>query len=282
MMPKSGRLDVPREHSGPFRSSKYVSMKRLASVVLLGLSISTVRADDAAVAREWVVAGLTNLRAQNSIYIDLAGTQTIDGNTVNLRTIFSYKKEVDAGGRILERLECLDYMGSTLTQRIVGDGTNLWNYDPLNNTYTVARYGSYGTAALPPNYTRNLLQAFMSVAKGRAVQIARLMLDTKAGADVQYTPWLPVSYAEVTNYSNVTRVRYLAGNPTNRILTYLVAPDGFGGGIMTALGYWESTATNNRVRTTTWLANISTNVNLEPSRFAFTPPAGARGSANAK
>jgi hypothetical protein len=257
-------------------------MKPLALFAMVGLSIAASRADDAAVAKEWVVAGLTNLRDQSSIYIDLAGTQTVNGDTVNLRTTFLYKKEVDTSGKIYERLECLDYMGTTLTQRIVGDGINLWSYDPINNTYTVTRYGSYGTLAAGANYTRNLLQAFMSAAKGRSVYIARLMLDAKSGTSVVYTPWLPASYAEVTNYSNVTRVRYLDGNPTKKIITYLVAPDGLGGGVMTLIGYWDSVQSNNKLKTTTWLANITTNATIDPSHFSFSPPAGARGTANAK
>lgn len=270
------------EHNTRMAPSNNVSMKRLAFFALVGCSIAVSHADDAVVAKEWVIAGLNNLRSQSSIYIDLAGTQTVNGDTVNLKTTFLYKKDVDSSGKIYERLECLDYMGSTLAQRIVGDGTNLWSYDPINNTYTVTRYGSYGTLAANANYTRNLLQAFMSAAKGRSVYIARLMLDAKSGTSAIYTPWLPASYAEVTNYSNVTRVRYLDGNPTKKIITYLVAPDGLGGGVMTLLGYWDSTQSGNKLKTTTWLANITTNVAIDPSHFAFSPPAGARGSANAK
>ena len=270
------------EHKHLLHASNKKIMKRFIAVALVGISFAASRADHGSVAKEWIVAGLNDLRAQSSIYIDLAGTQTVNGDTVNLKTAFFYKKEVDSSGKIVERLECQDYMGTVLTQRIVADGTNLWNYDPINNTYTVVRYGSYGTTPAGPNYTRNLLQAFMSATKGRTVLIARLMLDSKAGSSVNYTPWLPTSAAEVTNYSNVTRVRYLEGNPVKKILTYLVAPNGLGGGTLTLLGYWDSVASNNRLKTTTWLANISTNVAIDSSRFAFTPPAGARGAANVK
>lgn len=257
-------------------------MKRIACLAVLGIAIASARADDAAVAKEWVIAGLNDLRLQNTIYIDLAGTKTVNGDTVNIKTSFLYEKGFDTSGKQYEKLECVEYYGGTMTQRIVGDSINLWNYDPINKTYSATRYGVYN-GPLPENYSRNLMQAFMSAAKDQSVYIARLMLDAKAGTNnVNYTPWMPTASAEVTNYTNVTRVRYLDGNPTAKIITYLVQPDGAGGGKMTLLGYWDSSTKNNKVKTTTWLANITTGLTIDSSHFEFKPPAGSKGIVNVK
>jgi len=269
------------EHKAPQLSSNNTDMKRLACLAVVGLMYACSLADYSAIAKEWVVAGLTDLRAQDSIYLDLAGTVTTNGNAVNIRTIFLYQKKVEDDGRILEKLECVDYTGSTATQRIVADGINLWCYDPATNSYSATRYGSYTATSAPANYTRNLMQAFMSAAKGRSMYIARLMLDAKAGASVNYTPWMPAAYADVVN-GDPTKVRYLDGNPSKKIITYLISPDGAGGGKMTYLGYWDNAVSNNRQKVTDWGATISPVSKIDASHFTFTPPAGAHGSSNSK
>ncbi len=269
------------EQKDPHKSSNNTDMKHLACIAVLGCTVALSNADDSAVAKEWVIAGLNDLREQDSIYINLTGTQTTNGKSADIRTTFLYKKEVDPNGRILEKLECVDYTGNTVTQKIVADGINLWCYDPANNSYTTVRYGSYSAVSAPANYTRNLLQGFMSAVKGRSTNIARLMLDAKAGATVNYTPWIPTAYAVVEN-TIPTSVQYFDGVPSKKTITYLVTPDGAGGGKFALLGYWDNVVSGNRQKSTKWEAGFSMGMTIDSSHFSFVPPAGARGSSNSK
>lgn len=146
---------------------------------------------------QWVKVGYQGLRAQSYIWARMSGSDTLsDPNNQRMLTVTRFITDTfwsstfDANGLPQIKLDCVEYKDGVFSRRITGDGTNLWNFHPIRNEYSVTGYNSSVVNGQRPNPLKDLLNGFNTHAQGQTAFVARLLKEVYSGGFVQYRPWL--------------------------------------------------------------------------------------------
>lgn len=231
-----------------------------------------VRADDLAGARALMASALSELASHPSVTMELVGTYTDDGQPTALYTTLTFSIETISDVPVV-RLEMIESVGGSIVSRTVADGTRLWTYDAIRNTYRSSNYAG-------ESYTgkeRDRLFKLMALRSRDDLTLFARLLDETYGASAAqvataWRPWRPNSTVGVSG----TSVVCASGQPFNNQLTYLIEAIQGGGYRLLGADYYEESLISERVRTTQWqISIVSYDVPQEVS-FEFVPPEGAR------
>lgn len=217
-----------------------------------------------------MASALGRLRADRNAVFFLDG-QTEMGRRVDTFGINAFWENASDAFRTPARVDTNVYEGVKLTERLVGDGEHFWSYSADRKTYSSTSYATQ----------LELSQMLRAQARGHAAMLAAILSDafgkTPTLGDSQWTPWLPISRAEVSGSSIVLSV----GEPLRtQMVIDLVPPDPnepMPSYRLVGVSFWESTWVGSKERITTWTLSVHSNVRgFEPGVFVFVPPRDAR------
>ena len=164
------------------------------------------------------------LRAQSGIHLCLLGTNQTGLQSVLTRVDVYWESRI-VNDQPVARLELIEQeqrygSGMKITNRIVGDGTTLYQYDPAAHQYTAIQYGTIN-GPQPEGYTDNLLELFTSAPTRNGSYAQRMLREIVSSSASRYASWLPGAVPVRTTNA----VYYAIGNPVQRSLTFSLNPD---------------------------------------------------------
>lgn len=174
-----------------------------------------------------IQAALAKLWTDDSIFLELNGSETIAGNTTRMKTQIWWKSEFDGTGRQTVRMQVLQHQNDVLVQRIVGNGDALYNYNVRSHEYSVSQYGGFG-GTRPEFYVRDLLNFSNMVAKGQDAWGTKMLRELFGLGRESYRSWMPgIRPSELPDgrYEDpVWNERAYVTNPTTDYLLYNGSP----------------------------------------------------------
>ncbi|MEZ0325675.1 MAG: hypothetical protein ACAH95_07195 [Fimbriimonas sp.] len=169
-------------------------MKRELALALIAAACVT-RAQSQNIQEARIVAALSKLRAEPQLYLEVNGSETINGVAKLYRTQIWWESQAP-NGRLTTRFNLRMIHqnapgGPLLVQRIVANGDTVWNYDHMRREYSALQYGGYGSQGRPQNYNRDVLNFINSASKGQAAWAAKLLREIENDGGVAYRSWMP-------------------------------------------------------------------------------------------
>jgi len=163
-------------------------MRRLSPICVAALALVPTASWAQAGAKAWLESALTGLRSSGRVAIRQAGTWEFDGQQQSfVNELWFEASPADGAGPRLELRETRD---GSLLRRTVGDGRNLWVFEPAAKRYSVWNYGGFGESP-SAEALRRLLVAFRARANGAAGWMARLLDEAWGSHGARWTPWMP-------------------------------------------------------------------------------------------
>jgi hypothetical protein len=214
---------------------------------------------------------MLDLATEPAVAVALSGVIQV-GGTKTPFTVNSYWKTEDEK----VYMETLMYRGTTLVQRVVADGTHLWNYRASKNEFSSVLLSEENTHA-------KLATQLRSTLPGQAAFIAQLWddmyrrssewkaYDAFATKEVEFEPDVDGNLVPIA-------VHAVAGKPAHTWIDYLVSGSG-GYFTLSEVLYEKRDVEQGQARVTKWSAKIYQSFRPVDVDFTFVPPKGAR-SAN--
>lgn len=262
----------------------------------LSVFAATGAAQSLTVSEQEVDQAFKNLRSAEKALYRLIGSEKFGSSTTPFASDFFYDRPLASVSQDL-KMELVEARNALVTRRVVADGRHVWGIDPIKNTYSTVRYGSY-TAARPTDYEQNALQSMNVLASGQSAWPARMAREVWGGTGALYRSWIPASSnrseytveggASQTDPVMTTRsyvstpikkfhIYWItkAGTPT-RSLTFELKQDSSSAWQLKAVYYTDVVQQGAIQRVTDWKMDIYTGVLPTPGIFTYTPAPGAK------
>ncbi len=221
-----------------------------------------------------IAAALAGLSQESNLTIDLSGQETFAGTTV--RTSARIWVHYSTVGLINSmQVEMLINRNGRLTQRTVGDGNRMWNYDVYSNTYSVFYYGdsTFDTA-----FASTVLKGLTKHAFGQVGVLPTLLKqinEVRMGGTMtlaaKWLPWIPTANVVVPvpiNIVNFPTVECYATTPVKSKVVYSLSYPQPGTPVLQSSTYDSTMMQNGQQKVTSWTVT-PTNSLLSGSDFTF-------------
>lgn len=256
--------------------------KALFVLSVLCLAVVGARADDSALARQMMAGATAELASNQMVSVQIAGTETIDGEAVPIWLSASISIEVVDEVPMIY-LEVLTYRNNELQYRLAGDGTYLWSYDPVKKEYSSAAYGST-SGTQPSNMRQRLFQIAAVRCRGASTFLIKLLqdafgppADTFGLLSERWVPWMATANVTV----NGSTILCESDAPTPSELVYTLEADPDYGYRLLGADFFRDLSTDSQSRIVEWTAQVFRDQLPDDVDFGFVPPPGSRAVAAA-
>jgi len=249
-----------------------------------------------------IESAFAQLRADNEVMLALNGTDQVGPKTTALYSNAFFQWD-PLNPDSFAKAEINDYVNNAHLRRIVGDGTTLWSYDFLRNTYSTFIYGSY-TGGQPSGFRSNMLEELSTSSQASTVYLARMLKEIFSGKAAIYTTWLPGATVTLVSKSSQTTSmkdpvdanRTYTADDTNFYVVYtypsrpqrsaafhFTLPDTTKPWVLSEIFYADLQHLNpSTPRLLDWTITVYTDNFPETPNFVFVPPANSHSIANAR
>ncbi|MCB0824902.1 MAG: hypothetical protein KDC26_01820 [Armatimonadetes bacterium] len=248
---------------------------RKVLIPVLALSLAAGANAQLAAARAMMAPALSDLGYTDQYSIVISGNEN-DGSTLtNLWARVSFMRTT-AG---VPYLEFLTYRNTTLLNRVVADGTFLWNYDAEKNSYWSWAYTQVPTGQTPE---QAILMMFKRAVPGSYGVLTQTMVEANevrrigtGSMQSRWRPWQPLSNVLTSS----TQIIANANTPRVSQTTYNISTPVPGTTRITAIDFNENGSGVKSGYYTQWSATFQHGTLVPSTDFTFTPPAGSRATA---
>jgi hypothetical protein len=235
-------------------------------------------------AQEVMRSATGNLLLQREFAMQLDGTVNL-GNEQSTFQINSYYQTKRVNKQYRYYNETLRYSGATLIQRLVGDGENLWNFDPQKNEYSSVKYGSDPSSDEEKSLSdlAYMVKQFPLFLKGNSGSfLSRIYEDTfLKGIGGTWQPFLTLGKPriEFDNDGNPT-ITVSTGNPVSNEMIYTLHKHEVNSNLFYSLDlitFWSKDTFNGKPRETNFTLELFwENFHSTDANFGFIPPRGSK------
>jgi hypothetical protein len=217
---------------------------------------------------ERIQASFELLREQPTVFFRLEGTERL-GDKVSALVVDTFWHHGVQGSRPYANLRLQSYRDGVEQMRTVGDGTVLWQFDPVRNEYSSGTYGAY-RGDQPADHMDVMLRMTGGAARGPVNYAARLLREVYAGDWALYRNWMP-GYEPVASGSQIT---YSVGTPVQRQIRFTLDQDT---GELKSIYFYDRVMLAGKWREVDWTLTVYP-YGVVPAgwNFQFTPPRDAR------
>ncbi|MCG9895782.1 MAG: hypothetical protein MH204_09940 [Fimbriimonadaceae bacterium] len=229
-----------------------------------------------AVGRTLVANALEGLQGARGIYLRAEGTER-QGEVSRVVTVTAALESGSMGPHQSSWLELNAWRDGRLVQRLAGDGTTLWNWRPLRNTYSSIQYQS--SERPRPDH-----RALMLAGAGRwadrdadfAVRMLRDIFSTGAGLAARWTPWIGGEQNPWVTYGNGTADVIFRADRLEAQIAYRLVDNRLGGYDIGQIWYERVDRTTGVPTLVQWQATLLKDAIPTGTQYGFQPPRGAR------
>ncbi len=241
-------------------------------IAALSLALSAVAS--AQTATQVMSSAMSRFAANERIGMEQAGSIVTGGNRVNFSVVAYFMQEPDSKDSTAF-LDATFFRNGQVVTRVVGDGVELWKFNPARNEFSASKYGD--TVGHPTTLLASQSQQHF---RGESAIIARLFADswltsrTKSGAWMPYVP-LGETWVEFNDDKSLATVNVEAGKPVHTSMRYELSADG-PGWRLDRIDYRRDDKRGTEARSTEWTVDLYEMSSFGPEvNFRFSPPRGA-------